>query len=69
MFESLGEIKGVQHKIQIDPMANATPVVHPPRRGPVALREPLREWRSWESLRNVQSPLPGPQSCGCQEEE
>ena len=28
VFEGLGEIKGVQHKIQIDP--NATPVVHPP---------------------------------------
>ena len=41
VFEGLGEIKGVQHKIQIDP--NATPVVHPPRRVPVALREPLKE--------------------------
>ena len=41
MFEGLGEIRGVQHKIQIDP--NATPVVHPPRRVPVALREPLKE--------------------------
>ena len=39
VFEGLGEIKGVQHKIQIDP--NATPVVHPRRRVPVALREPL----------------------------
>ena len=37
----LGEIKGVQHKIQIDP--NATPVVHPPRRVSVALCEPLKE--------------------------
>ena len=41
VFECLGEIKGVQHKIQIDP--NATPVVHPPRRVPIALREPLKE--------------------------
>ena len=41
VFEGLGEIKGVQHKIQIDP--NATPVVHPPRRVPVALCEPLKE--------------------------
>ena len=41
VFEGLGEIKGVQHEIQIDP--NATPVVHPPRRDPVALREPLKE--------------------------
>ena len=41
VFEGLGEIKGVQHKIQIDP--NATKVVHPPRRAPVALREPLKE--------------------------
>ena len=41
VFEGLGEIKGVQHKIQID--LNATPVVHPPRRVPVALREPLKE--------------------------
>ncbi|XP_022805060.1 uncharacterized protein K02A2.6-like [Stylophora pistillata] len=41
VFEGLGEVKGVQYKIQIDP--NATPVVHPPRRVPVALREPLRE--------------------------
>ena len=39
--KGLGEIKGVQHKIQIDP--NATPVVHPPRKVPVALREPLKE--------------------------
>ena len=38
VFEGLGEIKGVQHKIQIDP--NAIPVVHPPRRIPVALRQP-----------------------------
>ena len=41
VFEGLGEIKGVQHKIQIDP--NATPVVHLPCRVPVALREPLKE--------------------------
>ena len=41
MFEGMGEIKGVQHKIQIDP--SATPVVHPPRRVPMALREPLKE--------------------------
>ena len=41
VFEGLGEINGVQHEIQIDP--NATPVVHPPRRIPVALREPLKE--------------------------
>ena len=40
VFEGLGEIKGVQHKIQVDP--NATPVVHPPRRFPVALHEPLK---------------------------
>ena len=61
VFEGLGEITGVQHKIQIDP--NTTPVVHPPCRVPVALRKPLKEelqeWRSWESLRNVQSPPPG----------
>ena len=31
----------MQHKIQIDP--NAIPVVHPPRRVPVALRQPLKE--------------------------
>ena len=36
VLEGLGEIKGVQHKIQIDP--NATPVAHPPDRIPVALR-------------------------------
>ena len=41
VFEGLGEINGVQHEIQIDP--NATPVVHPPRRVPVAFREPLKE--------------------------
>ncbi|XP_022783269.1 uncharacterized protein K02A2.6-like [Stylophora pistillata] len=41
VFEGSGEIKGVQYKIQID--LNATRVVHPPRRVPVALREPLRE--------------------------
>ena len=41
VFKGLGEIKGVQHKIQIDP--SATPVVHPPRRVPVAVREPLKE--------------------------
>ena len=61
MFEGLGEVKGVQHKIQID--SNAIPVVHPSSRVPVALREPLkeelqREWTSWESLRNGQSLLP-----------
>ena len=41
VFEGLGEIRSVQHKIKIDP--NATPVIHPPRRVPVALREPLKE--------------------------
>ena len=41
VFEGLGEIRGVQHKIKIDP--NATPVIHPPRRVPVALREPLKD--------------------------
>ena len=41
VFEGLGEIKGVRHKIQIDPYA--TPVVHPPRRVPIALRERLKE--------------------------
>ena len=41
MFKGLGEIKGVQHKIEIDP--NASPVVHPPHRVPVALHEPLKE--------------------------
>ena len=40
VFEGLGEIKGVQHKIQIDPDAN--PIVHPPGRVPVALCEPLK---------------------------
>ena len=45
VFEGLGEIKGVQHKIQIDP--NATP------------ERSFREWKSWESLRNVESPLLG----------
>ena len=39
IFEGLGEIKGVQHKIQNDP--NVTPVVHPPHRVPVTLREPF----------------------------
>ena len=65
VFEGLGEIKGVQHKIQID--RNATPVVHPPPPPPVGflwpfaslLKRNFREWRSWESLRNAQSPLPG----------
>ena len=28
VFEGLGEIRGVEHKIKID--ANATPVTHPP---------------------------------------
>ena len=41
VFEGLGEISGVQRKIKIDP--NATPVIQPPRRVPVALREPLKE--------------------------
>ena len=41
VFEGIGEIRGAQHKIKIDP--NATPVIHPPRRVPVALREPLKE--------------------------
>lgn len=41
VFQGLGEVKGVQHKVQIDP--NATTVVHPPRRVPVALREPFKE--------------------------
>ena len=41
VFEGLGEIRGAQHKIKIDP--NATPVIHPPCRVPVALREPLKE--------------------------
>ena len=40
-FEGLGEISGVQCKIKIDP--NATPVIQPPCRVPVALREPLKE--------------------------
>ena len=40
-FEGLEEIRGAQRKIKIDP--NATPVIHPPRRVPVALREPLKE--------------------------
>ena len=34
VLEGLGEIKGVQHKIQIDP--NATPFVNPPHRVRVA---------------------------------
>ena len=41
VFEGLGEIRSVQHKIKIDP--NATPAIHPPPRVPVALREPLKE--------------------------
>ena len=41
VFEGLGEISGVQRKIKIDP--NATPVIQPPRRVPVALREPVKE--------------------------
>ena len=40
MFEGLGEVKGVQHKIQID--LSAFPVVHPPRRVPVTLRGQLQ---------------------------
>ena len=41
VFEGLGEIRGAQHKIKIDP--NATTIIHPPCRVPVALREPLKE--------------------------
>ena len=41
VFEGLGEIRGAQHKIKIDP--NATPVIHLPCKVPVALREPLKE--------------------------
>lgn len=41
VFDGLGGIKGVQHKIQIDP--NVAHFVHPPRKVPVALREPLEE--------------------------
>ena len=41
VFEGLGEIRGAQHKIKIDP--NAASVIHPPRGVPVALREPLKE--------------------------
>jgi len=41
VFEGLGGIKGVQHKIQVHP--KAIPVVHPPRRVPVALCEPLKD--------------------------
>ena len=41
VFEGLGEIRGVQHKIKIDP--NANPLIHPPRRVPVSLRELLKE--------------------------
>ena len=39
VFEGLGEIKGVQHKTQIDP--NATAAAHPLDRIPVA--------RAWEN--------------------
>lgn len=41
VFEGLEEIKGVQHKVQID--LNTTPVFHPPRRVAVGLRERLKE--------------------------
>ena len=41
-FEGLGEIIGIQHKLQTD--SNVTSVVHPPHRVPVALcEEPLKE--------------------------
>lgn len=41
VFHGLGCITGVSHKIQIK--EDAIPVVHPPRRVPVALREPLKQ--------------------------
>ena len=41
VFEGLGEIKDVQYQIKIDPVS--IPVVHPPRRVPMALRKPLEE--------------------------
>ena len=41
VFKGLGEIKDVQYQINIDPLS--TPVVHPPRRIPMALRKPLEE--------------------------
>ena len=54
VFKGLGETKGVQHMIKLDP--NATPVMYPPRRVPVALCERLRrnfsEWRIWLLLKN-----------------
>ena len=40
VFEGLGCISRVVHHIKLDP--NATPVVHPPRRILVAMREKVR---------------------------
>lgn len=41
VFTGLGKIKGVEHTIRLKP--DAIPVVHPPRRVPVKLREQLKE--------------------------
>ncbi len=41
VFEGLGQIKGVEHTIRLK--ENAIPVVHPPRRVPAKLKNPLKE--------------------------
>ena len=52
VFEGLGEIRGAQHKIKIDP--NATRVIHLPCKVPVALREPLKvELQRMEKLKVI----------------
>ena len=51
VFEGLGSFPGL-HKIQLKPEVN--PVIHPPRKVPIALRDRLEkelgEWRVWKSL-------------------
>lgn len=73
-FEGLGEIIGIQHKIQID--SDVTPVIQPPRRVPVALCEPLKEeLQRMENLGIIKKKCMEPTAClgtqshNCKEEE
>ena len=73
-FEGLGEIIGIQHKIQID--SDVTPVIQPPRRVPVALCEPLKEeLQRMENLGIIKKKCMEPTAClgiqshNCKEEQ
>lgn len=57
VFEGIGQLEG-EYKLQLDP--NAVPVVHPPRRFPVAIRDNLKAELDRLVKQNIIKPVSEP---------